>query len=78
MAHMHLHALMEAFKSGKEYIMVGITDARVRRIQMTVFRNLLYHGSVDMEGESFQGWLYYCRKEEVFEGFIRYTRIFVR
>ncbi|WP_373515325.1 hypothetical protein [Persicitalea sp.] len=77
-AQMYLHALMEAFRSGKEYILGGTIDERIRRIQMTVFRNLLYHGNVDLQDESHQAWLYYCRREEVFEGFMRYTRIFVR
>jgi hypothetical protein len=76
-AHLYFYALREGFRTKKRFIVAGTANEKIRRIQMIVFRRLLFSGSVNFYGDSHHVWIYYCKRWELFPGFLRYINTFL-
>lgn len=75
---LYFHALKEGYRSGKRYILAGTANEKIKKIQMIAFHRLVFEGEVDFYGESHRVWIYYCKREELLLGFVRYLLLYLR
>lgn len=75
---LYFHALKEGYRCGKRYILAGTANEKIKNIQMIAFHRLVFEGEVDFYGESHRVWIYYCKREELLLGFMRYLVVYMR